>query len=679
MWLAPWFLLGLIGLGVPLWLHRFARQTEQKQLFASLMFLEASEVRRSRRHELRYWLLLALRLLLLALVALAFAGPLWRLVTPADGKGAATLHVIAMDTSMSMHHDGTWERAQQRAMDLAGAVRGADRAMLVAADHKLLVLQEPVFSAQAGTLKAAIAALKPGFSRLDYGALVSGSAGWGAGPGERVVLHLVTDLQQSASPLRFADLQPPPGVTLDLVDVGSDKADNLRVSQVALAERNANEAVVRLEGDASALKGRSLVLEVNGVERARRTLPPDLALPAVQRFDVGELGEGEHRLSARLLPEDSLPQDDAYFALVRRVQPRVLLIAATPTGDDAVYLRAALQSLENPKFNVEVAAAATAATRSLAEFAAVVVADAGVLTPAAADSLTKYVNAGGAVLLTLGPRALQLPSVPVSGAKLATGRARAAGNEPARVAEVEQSHPVLRDPGLWRTIQFFRHVPVQAPSGATVLMRFENGTPLLMEQQLQTGKLLTFASPLDRAWNDLAIHPLFVQFVAEATAYLAGARAEAATATVGAALESDLARRGGGQVFDPAGKRTVMLDGTTQDGKTRGPRLVPELPGYYEVRGGGRSDFIAVNVDGRESSLTRLDEAARTRWLALKSGPAPTVGPHAVGPQAQAAQAQGGTRLIPIWFWLLLAACLLAFIEPLVANYHLHVLREGRS
>ena len=75
------------------------------------------------------------------------------------------------------------------------------------------------------------------------------------------------------------------------------------------------------------------------------------------------------------------------IALVRRVQPRVLLIAAAPGGDDAVYLRAALQSLENPRFDVEVAAAGTAATRSLSEFAAVVVSDAGVLTPAAADSL----------------------------------------------------------------------------------------------------------------------------------------------------------------------------------------------------------------------------------------------------------------------------------------------------
>jgi hypothetical protein len=127
-------------------------------------------------------------------------------------------------------------------------------------------------------------------------------------------------------------------------------------------------------------------------------------------------------------------------------------------------------------------------------------------------------------------------------------------------------------------------------------------------------------------------------------------------------------------VFDPAGKRSVMLDGTTT-----GPQLVPELPGYYEVRGGGRSDFIAVNVDARESSLTRLDEAARSRWLALKAGPLPSVGPQGADAPAAGARAEPGVRLIPVWFWLLLAGCLLAFIEPLVANYHLHVLREGRS
>jgi len=426
MWLAPWFLLGLVGIGLPLWLHRFARQTDQKRPFASLMFLEASQIRRSRRHELRYWLLLALRVLLLLLLALAFAGPLWRSVVQPGALGA-TLHVIVLDTSMSMHQDDTWERAREQAQGLITALQGADRAMLVAADHRLRVLHEPVFAAGAGALQAALATLEPGNSRLDYGALMAGAGAWGAGPGEQVVVHLVTDMQQSASPLRFADLRPPPGVRLDLVDVGVAGAANLRVAEVAEAEREPGIVLVHVEGAAAALAGRELVLEVNGVEQARRKLRAAMTLPLVERFEVGALGVGEHRLAARLVPDDALPQDDAHYNLLRRVEPRVLVIAATPDGDDARYLLAALRSLASPRFAAEAAPPSALVTRQLGDFSAVVVSDAGVLSDAASDALTRYVDAGGAALLTLGARAAQRARIPVSGARLARGSARASG------------------------------------------------------------------------------------------------------------------------------------------------------------------------------------------------------------------------------------------------------------
>jgi Aerotolerance regulator N-terminal/von Willebrand factor type A domain len=664
MWIAPLALLGLLGLAIPLWLHRFARKTDTKHAFASLMFLEPSDVRRNRRHELRYWLLLLLRLLLLAAVVLAFAGPQWRLPVKAGAAGA-TLNVIVVDTSLSMQHAGVWDRAREQADALVGKVRGADRMMLVAGDHRLRVLKQAAFGGDAGAFRAVIRDLKPGESRLDYGALASAATGWGAGPGERVVVHLITDLQASASPLRFADLQLPPGVQLDLVDVGTTASKNLRIAAVSISERG-TEALVRIEGDAAALAGRSLALEVNGVERGRRGLKAGATLPDVQRFEIGELGQGEHRLAARLTPADDLPADDGWYSLVRRVQPKVLLVAASAGGDDATYLRAALQSLAEPRFDVEVATASALATRTLSDFAAVVVSDGGLLLGAPEQGLRKYVEAGGAALLTLGPRTLQQRAVPLSGAQLATGKARAAGDAPARVAEVEQSHPVLRETGAWRSIRFFRHVPVVAPEGAQVMLRFEDQSPLLFEQALGKGRILTFASPLDRGWNDLAIHPLFVRFIAESTAYLAGARAAPATATVGSAFESDLARRGGGQVFDPRGRRTMMLDAATS-----GPRLVPEMAGYYEVRGGGRSDFIAVNVDPRESQLAKMDEATVKRWKDLEAARA------ASGPSApQAASAEPLERVIPIWFWFLLAAVALAFMEPLVANYHLHVQRE---
>src|SRR5690349_11621058 len=121
MWIAPLFLIGLLGIGIPLWLHRFAKQTDQKHPFGSAMFLEASEVRRSRRRELRYWLLLLARLLLVALIVLAFAGPQWRVPVQA-GAGGATLHVIVVDTSMSMRYAGVWDRARERTNALVSAV-----------------------------------------------------------------------------------------------------------------------------------------------------------------------------------------------------------------------------------------------------------------------------------------------------------------------------------------------------------------------------------------------------------------------------------------------------------------------------------------------------------------------------------------------------------------------------
>src|SRR4029453_10793679 len=102
MLLAPLFLIGLLGIGLPLWLHRFARDTRTKEPFASLMLLEPSEIQRSREHTLKYLLLLAVGIALLALLVFAFGRPMlpWR--TPPLQARDRVLHVVVMDTSLSM-------------------------------------------------------------------------------------------------------------------------------------------------------------------------------------------------------------------------------------------------------------------------------------------------------------------------------------------------------------------------------------------------------------------------------------------------------------------------------------------------------------------------------------------------------------------------------------------------
>ena len=154
--------------------------------------------------------------------------------------------------------------------------------------------------------------------------------------------------------------------------------------------------------------------------------------------------------------------------------------------------------------------------------------------------------------------------------------------------------------------------------------------------------------------------------MSEAAGYLAGNPGATRAATVGSTVSVNLGGRAGAQVFDPQGRRALMLDGTAGE-----LRVAPDQPGFYELRGGGRSEWLAVNLDPRESRLARLPDEAIARWRALRP---PQQAP--VGAQAAAAPAGETERLVPVWFWLLVAAAVLAFIEPLVANYHLFVRRE---
>src|SRR5580698_3049115 len=98
--LAPWFLAGLAALGLPVFVHLLRKQTTVPRPVSSLMFFEQGTQSSVRHRRLRYLLLFALRVLLVLLLALAFARPFFRHKTmPASDK----LLLVAVDDSFSMN------------------------------------------------------------------------------------------------------------------------------------------------------------------------------------------------------------------------------------------------------------------------------------------------------------------------------------------------------------------------------------------------------------------------------------------------------------------------------------------------------------------------------------------------------------------------------------------------
>ena len=87
--LAPFFLLGGLAIGLPVIFHLIRRTTRERTIFSSLMFLLPTPPRLTRRSRLENILLLLVRCAVLVLLALGFARPFFaRPIAENNARGA---------------------------------------------------------------------------------------------------------------------------------------------------------------------------------------------------------------------------------------------------------------------------------------------------------------------------------------------------------------------------------------------------------------------------------------------------------------------------------------------------------------------------------------------------------------------------------------------------------------
>jgi hypothetical protein len=126
--LNPWLLLGALGLGIPILVHLVRNDKSERVRFSSLMFLLRIPKQTIRQRILRNPLLMALRLILLALLVGAFARPYLQeasdvVVTGDDGRGV----VFLVDNSYSMSYGTNLQRARAEVGGRIDALTPDDR------------------------------------------------------------------------------------------------------------------------------------------------------------------------------------------------------------------------------------------------------------------------------------------------------------------------------------------------------------------------------------------------------------------------------------------------------------------------------------------------------------------------------------------------------------------------
>ena len=595
--LFPAFLAGALAIAIPIVLHFVRRHAAPPLAFSDLRFLRGAQAATVRRRRLRDWLLLALRVAALLLLAAAFARPYL------DGAGVSRpLTVVALDRSFSMAFPGMFERARAAARAAVDAVPAGERVAVLAFDDAVQVAAPPE-TGRAGA-RAAIDAVEPGYGATRYAPLFEAAADLIGAAGGRIVV--VTDLQRNGWN-GGAGAPAPAGVDVAVRVIEPPASGNLALAALEVAPSGAVAVVVNAgrDGHAGAV---TLIADGAPLQTVALELPPgatdvvfDAALPAAGVLEA--VVEDPGGISA---------DDRRYHLLGAGDQPRIVLVGSPA---EAFYVDRALRAAGG-LFDVRRLSPDAVDALAIDGAAAVWLLGTAGLDRAARGALAALVAAGGGLLVAAGPGLEPALVTDVLGPGASMGAADVPAGGSIGWAPGDERHPIWRplaaNPAGLGTVRFARRTAVELP-GARVLAAFADGAPALLERAPAAGRLLLLASDLGNAWNDFPRRPAFVPFVHETTRYLAARQARPGNAVVGAA-PPDVAPRPGVAV-DPATGRTIVL-----------------------------------NVDPAESDPARLSEAAFRARIAAGAGPAAA----AAATDAAAREAAQG-----LWWYAILAAAVL--------------------
>jgi hypothetical protein len=680
--LAPWFLAGLLAVGLPVYVHLLRKQTTVPRPVSSLMFFEQGTQSSVRHRRLRYLLLFALRTALVLLLALAFARPFFR---HKSVLASDKLLLVAVDDSFSMNASartsGTkLDEAKRGALSALSAKAPGQKAQVISLGGQMSLLTQP--TEDSSQLRAAVEGIGPGDGHDNFGELGRGMRAMAETVRTPMELDLFSDMQESNMPGNFADMVMPGNVTLVLHRIGPSTATpNWTVESVQapgqLVDTKKARVLAVIAGHETPAATRTVSLVVNGNVIATKKIDLPANGRATVAFEGLDVPYGESRCAVRIDAADGFPSDDASNFAVKRADPeRVLFVHQASDSRSPLYFGAALAAAAQASFVLQPITAEQTSDIDPTKYAFVVLSDVSSVPSILENTLIRNVQDGGSVLVAAGLADTHREHIPVYGGNVADGHFYARGSAEdagfTTVGEADAAHPSMRDANSWEGTKFFYAAAVD-PGKARIVARLADGTPLLIDKQLGEGHVLLFASGFDNLTNDLPVNPAFVAFVDQTAKYLSGEERVSGARVVDSFVQlrnpvnadsGEAASKSTVDIVGPDGKRPLTLKEAAAAESFQLARA-----GFYQIRfANGRDALIAVNPDPRESDLATIPDDVLKLWSGATGTESAEV--------ATESAAQAENNVSSLWWWVMLLILGAALAESGIASRYLGTQRE---
>ncbi len=688
--LTPFFLLGATAIVGPILFHLIRRITRERMTFSSLMFLIATPPRLTRKSRIEDWLLLALRCLVLGLMALGFARPfLKNPPPPLDAQSPRKRVVLLVDTSASMRRTDLWAEARRQAEAIAREAGPADEFALLtfARSTETRVSFDDWRRAPVGDRATLIAGrladTSPGWQGTQLGAaLVRASellaeAATQEAPGIRRIV-LISDLQSGSHLEALQSYEWPKELETVVVPLTPAKLGNASVQWLPDGGEGdlsaTNQIRVRVSNSADGVPEKFQVGWAGAAGNGFEGKPADIYVPAGQNrtvvlpaFIPGTSGQKV------LLTGDGQPFDN----LIHVVPPEPVRSSVVYWGAEAVtdarqpafFLRQSLPHTRAQDVSLLTRNAARPVSPAEWDAAALYVVSDGLPAEISAE-IRRRVMAGKGLLILL------------KSAAMADTVARLLGVDSLPVTEA-----VVRDYVMWENIDFrhpcfapfadprfsdftrihfwkYRRFDHQGIPDARVVAGFDSGDPGLVEVPAGRGRILMLASGWHPADSQLALSTKFVPLMYSILELMGGAVPTAGQVVVG---EPVAAPPGFGAREEVTLEKPSGAPVSLGVGGTNLPAI--DEPGLYVLRTSTASHRFAANLDPWESRTSPLSLDDLERLGVPVRHPVSTLSPAAESKAREALQSQEAEGRQKMWRWFVIATLALLLGETVMAGW----------
>lgn len=677
----PFLLIGIIAAGIPLLIHLWSKRQAKIVDFSHVRFLMSLHRKKIRRLRLKQIFILILRMLIIALIAMALARPIltskWAF---AAGK-AKTSAVIILDNSYSMGYEDlkgkNFDIAKDKATSLLDSLRTGDNASLILmSNYPNLIFKKLTSDIQQvrDSIKAAQISHRGTYvwsSISEAYKLLSESEN------PHKVIYLISDMGENG----WQDWKDIPekieDVGIFVIKIEGKDSDNRTIENVTFSDELIGVGVsVQISAKVTGNSEGTAELFIDNEKKGQAIADPK----APTLFNHTFKEPGAYAGEIRLTPDKLSLDDIRYFALDVMGRIKVLTI-----GSNKDYVNLALNPISSldPKEEYIImprgANIGELESVSLDQYDVIALVDLPEFSDSALRNLESFVLNGGNIIIFLGNSVnsdwynRRFNLIPVK-----LGNRIDYSNKPIKFGKWNTEHPIFKifnDPDTGKasdslkSFEFYSAFVINSAETMSVIASFENNVPAVLEAEAGRGKIILFNTAPDPKVTDLPLKPGFLPIIQQTLYHLISSRAgglmltnilvgETYTQHIAGQIESPV-------IFDPDNNSfTPAIFPSEKDNKIQyGP---VERSGIYRLEflseGSLKKHYFAVNLDTTsESQLKSIKDSEvknklgkQTLFLSLDESPEEAIG-----------TAKSGSELSSRF---LIAALILMLIEVPLAN-----------